>query len=86
MGANEVHAFLSHLAVEGDVAASTQNQALNAIVFLYKHVLKIELGDFSQRVAQGAISLRPRSALCMDAGASIRPGQTAPETSRCPHL
>jgi integrase len=29
-------------------SASTQNQALNAIVFLYKHVLKIDLGDFSQ--------------------------------------
>jgi integrase len=48
MGAPEIDAFLSHLAVEGDVSASTQNQALNAIVFLYKHVLKIDLGDFSQ--------------------------------------
>jgi hypothetical protein len=28
------------------VASSTQNQALNAIVFLYKHVLRIDLGDF----------------------------------------
>jgi integron integrase len=48
MGAAEIDSFLSHLAVEGDVSASTQNQALNAIVFLYKHVLKIDLGDFSQ--------------------------------------
>lgn len=31
--------FLSHLAVEKNVSASTQNQALNAIVFLYRHVL-----------------------------------------------
>jgi integrase len=38
----------SHLAVEGEVAASTQNQALNAIVFLYKHVLELELGNFNQ--------------------------------------
>ena len=40
----EVHAFLNYLAVELQVSTSTQNQALNALVFLYKHVLKKELG------------------------------------------
>jgi Phage integrase, N-terminal SAM-like domain len=35
MGADEVNAFLSHLAVEGKVSASTQAQALSALVFLY---------------------------------------------------
>lgn len=40
MGEAEVGAFLSHLAVQGNVAASTQNQALNALVFLYKIVLE----------------------------------------------
>ena len=44
MGAAEVEAFLSHLAAQGNVASSTQNQALNAIVFLYRQVLKQELG------------------------------------------
>jgi integron integrase len=39
MGADEVNAFLSHLAVEGNVSASTQAQALSALVFLYRHVL-----------------------------------------------
>src|SRR5262245_64340147 len=39
MGKPEVEAFLSHLAVQSRVAASTQNQALNAILFLYEHVL-----------------------------------------------
>jgi len=39
MGAGEVQAFLTHLSVEGEVAAATQNQALNAIVFLYREVL-----------------------------------------------
>ncbi len=39
MGAEEVSAFLSHLAREKNVAASTQNQALAAILFLYKQVL-----------------------------------------------
>src|SRR5689334_16554551 len=36
----EVAAFLSHLAVDGQVAAATQNQALNALVFLYGNVLR----------------------------------------------
>ena len=39
MGAAEVTAFLSWLATERDVAAATQNQALSALLFLYKHVL-----------------------------------------------
>ncbi len=47
MGAGEIKAYLTHLAVEGHVAASTQNQALNAIVFLYKQVLKQDIADFS---------------------------------------
>jgi site-specific recombinase XerD len=43
MGGPEVEAFLTHLAVEGQVAASTQNQALAALLFLYRNVLRIEL-------------------------------------------
>jgi integron integrase len=43
MGAAEVEAFLSHLAVNRAVAASTQNQALAALLFLYREVLKIDL-------------------------------------------
>ena len=43
MGATEIEAFLSHLAVEGKVAASTQNHAFAAILFLYSKVLDIEL-------------------------------------------
>ena len=39
MGADEVNAFLSHLAVDGNVSASTQAQALSALVFLYRNVL-----------------------------------------------
>jgi len=44
MGAREIAAFLSHLAVQRHVSSSTQNQALSAIIFLYKHVLKQEVG------------------------------------------
>ena len=39
MGRMEVEEFLRYLAVEGNVAASTQNQALSALLFLYKEVL-----------------------------------------------
>src|SRR4026208_1310014 len=39
MGAPEIEAFLSHLAVDRQVAASTQNQAFSAILFLYQKVL-----------------------------------------------
>jgi integron integrase len=44
MSTPEVKTFLTHLAVDRHVAASTQNQALNALVFFYKHVIKMELG------------------------------------------
>ncbi|MCI0421527.1 MAG: phage integrase N-terminal SAM-like domain-containing protein [Acidobacteria bacterium] len=40
MGQSEISQFLTHLAVREDVAASTQNQALSAILFLYQEVLK----------------------------------------------
>lgn len=43
MGVEEVRQFLSHLAVEGRVSASTQNQALSALLFLYRDVLHLEL-------------------------------------------
>jgi hypothetical protein len=42
MGKHEIEAFLSHLAINRNVSASTQNQALNAILFLYKQVLHIQ--------------------------------------------
>ncbi len=43
MGAAEVQAFLTYLAVEKTVSASTQNQALHALLFLYKEILMIDL-------------------------------------------
>ncbi|MCP4404596.1 MAG: tyrosine-type recombinase/integrase [bacterium] len=43
MGVPKIQAFLTHLAVEGHVAASTQNQAFSAILFLYREVLELEL-------------------------------------------
>jgi integron integrase len=51
MGAPEIRAFLAHLALHDQVAASTQNGALNALLFLYRHVLKLpfpDLGDIER--------------------------------------
>jgi integron integrase len=45
MGSAEIEAFLTHLAVDQNVAASTQNQALSALLFLYRDVLRKDL-DF----------------------------------------
>jgi integrase len=50
MAADEISAFLTHLAVNRNVSASTQNQALNAIVFLYKQVLNLNPGIFENVV------------------------------------
>jgi integron integrase len=44
LGPDEINAFLTYLAMERDVAAATQNQALQAILFLYKHVLETPVG------------------------------------------
>jgi integrase len=43
MGNAEIEAFLTHLAVEGQVSASTQNPALSALLFLYRKVLNLEM-------------------------------------------
>lgn len=43
MGVPEIEAFLSHLAINDNVAGSTQNQAFNALLFLYEKVLNISL-------------------------------------------
>lgn len=51
MGVAELEAFLSYLATDGKVSASTQNQALSSILFLYKKVLKIEL-PFVEKVVR----------------------------------
>ena len=47
MGAAEIEGFLTHLAVKRTVAASTQNQAFAAILFLYQKVLQIEVPNIN---------------------------------------
>jgi integrase len=48
MAEPEINAFLTYLAVKEKVAASTQNQALSALLFLYRHVLGREVGDLGE--------------------------------------
>lgn len=48
MGEKEINEFLSHLAIHKHVSASTQNQALCALLFLYRHVLNREIGDLGE--------------------------------------
>ena len=48
MAEPEINAFLTHLAVKEKVSASTQNQALSALLFLYRHVLGRAVGDLGQ--------------------------------------
>jgi integrase len=47
MGVEEIEAFLTHLAVEGNVTASTQNQAFSALLFLYQRILDVKLPNIS---------------------------------------
>ncbi|MGF1574553.1 MAG: integron integrase [Cyanophyceae cyanobacterium] len=70
MGTPEIEAFLTHLAIEGQVTASTQNQALNALLFLYRHVLKQELDSRvnairAKRPSRLPVVLSPEEALAV---------------------
>ncbi len=58
MGAGEIASFLSHLAETAGVSPSTQNQALNGVLFLYRHVLRVEVG-----VLEGVVRARRRRRL-----------------------
>ncbi len=53
----KMEAFLTHLAMEG-VSASTQNQAFNALLFLYREALRVELGPVNALRAKRSLTLR----------------------------
>ena len=57
MGGLEVEQFLTHLAVSGKVAASTQNQALSALLFLYREVINVKL-PWMENVVRAKQSIR----------------------------
>ena len=80
LGETEAAQFLSHLAMERDVSASTQNQALNALVFLYAQVLVRPLGDLGEfarvnRPARLPEALTPEETRRVLAG--LKPGTTS---------
>jgi hypothetical protein len=66
MGAVEVTAFLSHLATERCVSASTQNQAKSAILFLYEHVLGIDLPWLAEVVSAKVSRRLPAVLTCRE--------------------
>jgi len=59
MGTEEIKAFLTHLAVDENVAAATQNQALKAILFLYREVLTMGMGDIGDYLRAKCPKLLP---------------------------
>ena len=50
LGSEDIRGFLSYLAVEKKISASTQNQAFNALLFFFRHVLEKDFGDIAQNV------------------------------------
>ncbi len=70
LDAEAIREFLNFMASDRSVAASTQNQALNALVFLYKHVLGLDLEDFSafvraRKPKRLPVVLTPNEARCL---------------------
>jgi integron integrase len=65
IGPEGIKEYLSYLAMEKQVSPSTQNQAMNAIVFLYKQVLEVESGNFSG-FANAKVPLRKPTVLNND--------------------
>ena len=63
MGESEICEFLDFLALNRNVAASTQKVALNALVFMHRHVLGTEPGDFSRY--HRATTPEPRLKSCL---------------------
>jgi Phage integrase, N-terminal SAM-like domain len=66
MGRAEIEAFLTYLAVDRKVAASTQNQALSALLFLYQDVLHQEVGSVDAVRARKPSPFNMYSSLVLD--------------------
>ena len=76
LSAHDVERFLTHLAVDRHVASSTQNQALAAILFLYRDVLEIEL-PWVENVVRALTAMVSRL-ICLAGGVFV--GDGAPAT------
>lgn len=71
MGADEIGAFLTHLAVEQNVAAATQNQAMFALLFLYKEILGVDLERLGGRFETAKKSSRVPVVLTREEAAAV---------------
>ncbi len=79
MGRLEIEAFLTHLAVKEQVAAATQNQALNAILFLYRTVLDRPIEFPLELGSRPSAKTHPDCALAGRSGSpAALPGRTLP--------
>src|SRR4030095_7132000 len=76
LGATEVEAFLTHLAVDRDVSAATQNQAHSALLFLYREVLGVDL-PWLDNVERAKRPIKLPVVLTVDEGACILDSLTA---------
>ena len=72
-GEGKIEAFCTDLAVKGKVAPSTQNQAFNALIFLYRQVLKLPLDEKTTDTLMACCSSHPWS--CCDSSRSPHIGQ-----------
>ena len=70
LGAEAISAFLTWLAVQQHVSASTQNQALSALLFMYRHVLEMDVGKIEQ-VARARVPTRVPLVLSRDEVAAV---------------
>ena len=66
MGRDEIEQFLTHLAIEKKVASSTQNQAFNAILFMYREVLEVDTSSFNIQALRAKERKRIPVVLSMD--------------------
>lgn len=78
MAESEVNAFLTHLATREHVAASTQTQALSALVFLYRHVLERPLGELGDDLIRARQPKRLPVVLTRDEIRAILPNLPPP--------
>ncbi len=79
MGRAEVEAFLTYLAVERKVAAATQNQAINVLVFFYREIIKREIGTLEDVV-------RPSGDGVAASGQNGRSRRRSSQTGELPYL
>jgi integron integrase len=71
MGKREIEQFLTHLAVERNVSPTTQNQAFNALLFLYEHVLGISMKDQNIQALRAAQKKRVPTVLTKEETQSV---------------